>query len=116
MIGIFNKNPDVIAYGVRQARTVSLFFCLLAFSHSVAAVCRGAGKTFVPMIIMLSVWCVIRIAYILTVMHFTGEIGYIYWAYPITWGISSIIYLFYYLFSDWAHGFEKKVKENGGSE
>lgn len=116
LIGIFNNNPEVIAYGVRQARTVSLFFCLLAFSHSVAAVCRGAGKTFVPMIIMLTVWCVIRIAYILTVMHFTGEIGYIYWAYPITWGISSIIYLLYYLFSDWAHGFEKKVKENGGSE
>lgn len=116
LIGIFNKNPDVITYGVRQARTTSLFFCLLAFSHSVAAVCRGAGKAFVPMFIMLSVWCVIRIVYILTVMHFTGEIGYIYWAYPITWGISSVIYLLYYLFSDWVHGFDKKKKTKSNKE
>ena len=40
-------------------------------------------------------------------MHYVHEIQYIYWAYPITWGISSIIYLFYYLFADWIHGFDR---------
>lgn len=107
LIGLFDQTPGVIELGVRQARTVALFYCLLAFSHSVAAVCRGAGKAFVPMCVMLSVWCVIRILYIMAVMHFTGEIGYIYWAYPITWAISSVIYLIYYLRSDWVHGFEQ---------
>ncbi len=107
-IGIFDDNPGVIAYGVQQARTAALFYCLLAFSHSVAAVCRGAGKAFVPMFIMFSIWCVLRVAYISLVMHFFGEIGYIYWAYPLTWGISSVIYLIYYLFSDWIHGFDPK--------
>ena len=107
LIGFFDQTPGVIAYGVQQARTAALFYCLLAFSHSVAAVCRGAGKAFVPMCVMLSVWCVIRILYIILVMRLTGEIGYIYWAYPLTWGISSVIYLIYYLRSDWVHGFEK---------
>lgn len=107
LIGIFDQTPGVIAFGVRQARTVALFYCLLAFSHSVAAVCRGAGKAFVPMCVMLSVWCVIRIIYIILVMKLTGEIGYIYWAYPITWAISSVIYLVYYLKSDWIHGFDQ---------
>lgn len=108
LIGLFDKNPDVIALGVLQARTLTLFYCLLAFSHSVAAVCRGAGKAFVPMCVMLSVWCAVRILYIMLVMHFFGEIRYVYWAYPLTWGISSVIYLLYYLFSDWVHGFEKE--------
>lgn len=107
LVGIFDQTPGVIAFGVRQARTVALFYCLLAFSHSVAAVCRGAGKAFVPMCVMLSVWCVIRIIYIILVMRLTGEIGYIYWAYPLTWAISSVIYLIYYLKSDWIHGFEQ---------
>ena len=93
----------------KRARTVALFYCLLAFSHSIAAVCRGAGKAFVPMCIMLSVWCVLRITYIAAIMHWIGEIRYIYWAYPLTWGISSVIYLVYYLFSDWVHGFDKSV-------
>ena len=109
LIGIFDDNPGVIAYGVQQARTAALFYFLLAFSHSVAAVCRGSGKAFVPMLIMFSVWCVLRVAYIAVVMHLFGEIGYIYWAYPITWAISSVIYLFYFLFSDWIHGFDPKV-------
>lgn len=110
-IGLFDQTPGVIGFGVQQARTVALFYCLLAFSHSIAAVCRGAGKAFVPMVIMLSVWCVIRIAYIIAVMQITGEIRYIYWAYPLTWSISSVIYLIYYLFSDWVHGFEGNAKQ-----
>ena len=108
LTAIFTETPEVIALGVEQARTISLFYCLLAFSHAVASVCRGAGKAFVPMTIMLVFWCVVRIAYITTVMHFVHDIQYIYWAYPITWSLSSIVYLIYYHFSDWVHGFEKK--------
>ena len=107
LISLFDSTPGVVALGVQQARTVALFYCLLAFSHSIAAVCRGAGRAVVPMMIMLSVWCVIRIIYIMLVVHFIGEIGYIYWAYPLTWAISSTIYLIYYLRSDWVHGFER---------
>ena len=108
LISLFTETPEVIALGAREMRTISLFFCLLAFSHAVAAVCRGAGKAFVPMIIMLLFWCVIRILYITIVMHIVHEIQYIYWAYPLTWSLSSIVYLIYYHFSDWVHGFEKK--------
>ena len=108
LIGMFDSNPEVITLGVQQARTVSLFFCLLAFSHAVAAVCRGAGKAFVPMFVMLSIWCGIRLLYIQIVMTFVGELPYIYWAYPMTWGLSTIVYLIYYNCSDWIHGFDNK--------
>ena len=110
LIGLFDNSPGVLEYGVRHARTVSLFFFLLALSHAIAAVCRGAGKAFVPMFVMLSVWCVLRIIYIMIVMRVFGEIGYIYWAYPITWVISSVIYILYYRFSDWIHGFDSKER------
>ena len=110
IISLFDSTPQVVYYGTLQARTVSLFYCLLALSHSIAAVCRGAGRAVVPMAVMLSVWCVIRVSYIIAVMHFFGEIHHIYWAYPITWTISSVIFILYYLFSDWVHGFEKKAK------
>ena len=108
LIGMFDSNPEVIRLGVQQARTVSLFFCLLAFSHAIAAVCRGAGKAFVPMFVMLSIWCGIRLLYIQIVMTFIGELSYIYWAYPLTWGLSTIVYFIYYNCSDWIHGFDNK--------
>ena len=110
LVGMFDSNATVIELGTRQARTVCLFYFLLAFSHAVAAVCRGAGKAFVPMFVMLSIWCAVRIAYIAIVTRFWGDIGLIYWAYPITWGISSVIYLIYYNCSDWIHGFDKEMR------
>lgn len=106
LVSLFDKTEQVIVYGTEQARTVSLFYFLLAYSHSVASVCRGAGKAIVPMIVMLGVWCVLRVGYIWTVMKLYNDIRYIYWAYPITWAISSVIYMIYYYCSHWECGFE----------
>ena len=109
--GLFTSTPEVIELASTQSRTVSLFYFLLAFSHCVAAVQRGAGRAFVPMIIMLSVWCVFRVIYVNVCMANWKNIILLFTAYPLTWGISSVIYLFIHIFSDWTHGFEKK-KEN----
>lgn len=108
LMSLFTSDREVINIGTHQAHTVALFYCLMALSHAIAAVCRGAGKAFVPMFIMLSVWCIFRILYILVVMQVCRKLDFIYWAYPLTWGISTVIYLLYYHFSDWMHGFEKK--------
>ncbi len=107
LTALFDNTKEVIRLASMHAHTTGLFYFLLAYSHSVAAVCRGAGKAFVPMTVMLSVWCVFRITYILTVMKLFGKIELIYWAYPITWSISSVIYFIYYRCSDWVHGFDK---------
>ena len=111
LIRLFNDDPEVIRLGVQQARTEALFYFLLAFSHIIAGICRGAGRAVIPMGIMLTVWCVIRIIYITIMMQFVHEIEYIYWAYPFTWGISSVIYLIYYCKSYWIHGYEKRKRE-----
>ena len=104
---LFSSDPDVIAIGVLQFRTEALFYCLLAFSHCTAGVCRGAGKAVVPMTVMLAVWCVFRIAYITAAMRLVHEIQYLFWAYPITWGISSLIFCIYFYRSNWLHGLDK---------
>lgn len=105
LIAAFTKDPQVIAFGVSQARTVTLFYSLLAFSHCAAGILRGAGKPVVPMNIMLSIWCVLRITYITIIIKFIPEITAIFWAYPLTWALSSIIFLIYLLKSDWLHAF-----------
>ena len=106
LISVFVTDPESIAIGVRQAHIEALFYCLLSFSHCIAGICRGAGKAFVPMFIMLAIWCVLRITYITIAMHIDHNIIWLFWAYPLTWFISSVIYLIYYLKSDWIHGFE----------
>ena len=108
-VSAFVDEPEAIAIGVTQCRVESLFFCLLAFSHCIAGVCRGAGKAFVPMFVMLSVWCVLRVIVVSVAMSLSHTIILLFWVYPLTWFISSVIYLVYYLKSDWIHGFDKKA-------
>lgn len=108
LIGLFDKSPEVIAYGVKQARTEALFYCLLSLSHCMAGIIRGSGKTIVPMLVMLICWCVIRVTYITITTHYIPDITVIFWAYPITWSLSSIAFTMYYLKADWMHNFEKK--------
>ena len=108
-ISAFVSKPESVQIGILQCRTEALFFCMLSFSHCVAGICRGAGKAFVPMLVMLGVWCVFRILYITVAMRLSHEIVLLFWAYPITWMISSVIFLLYYLRSDWIHGFDKAV-------
>ena len=108
LAGLFSRTPEVIALAVRQAREEALFFCWLAYSHAVASVCRGSGKAFVPMAVMLAIWCVFRISYITIIMRLTHEIQFIYLAYPITWSMSSIVFFIYYHKSNWVHGFDQK--------
>jgi len=109
MVGLFNQDPQVIAYGTLQARTLTWFYCLLAFSHAVAGVMRGAGRAVVPMIVMMVCWCAIRVSYITLVAQPSGDIQMVFWAYPITWSLSSIAFAIYYLKADWPHYLDKKA-------
>ena len=92
LIGLFNGEPEVVAFGVSDARTVALFYCLLAFSHCCADILRGYGRPVVPMAVMLAVWCVFRITYITVTVRLIPDIRVVFWAYPITWTISSILF------------------------
>ena len=107
LASFFDNNPEVVAIATLQARTESLFYFLLAFSHCVSGILRGAGKSTVPMYVMLIAWCAIRITYITIAVQIVPVVQTIYLAYPLTWSISSVIFLIYYLKVDWVHGFEK---------
>lgn len=106
LVRLFNSDPNVVHIAVTQSRIESLFFFLLSFSHAIAGVCRGAGKAMVPMLVMPSVWCLLRVIFISIGMSFAHDYRILFWAYPLTWLVSSAIFLVYYLKSDWVHGYE----------
>lgn len=106
VIPLFNDDPAVVEIGVNQMRTESVFFFALAFAHAVSAVMRGAGRARMPMYTMLLCWCIIRVAYVTVAVRYYPVIETVYWAYPITWLLSCVIFLIYYLKADWIHTFD----------
>ena len=107
LIGFFCESAEAISFGTQHMRTICLFFFLLAFSHCIAGVLRGAGKATVPMFTMLACWCVFRVTYISVAVKLVNQLTTVSWAYPITWALSSIVFLIYFLKADWIHNFDR---------
>ena len=85
------------------------FFFLLATSHGLAAVLRGAGKAMIPMFVMLGCWCIFRVTFISIMVPLTHSINVVNWVYPITWSMSAVILTIYYFKADWVHGLDLKT-------
>lgn len=108
-VALFTDSAEAIAIGARKNRTAALFYFALALSHCFAGILRGAGRAKTPMFVMLGTWCLFRVAYIQTAVHFVPDnIDVVFWAYPITWLLSTTIFFIYYVRSDWLHGFERR--------
>jgi len=111
LIGIFSESAEAIELGAQHMRTICLFNFMLAFSHCIASVMRGAGKATVPMFTMLACWCVIRVSYITVAVKLVNKLTTVSMAYPISWTLSSIVFLIYFLKADWIHNFDKDLKK-----
>ncbi len=115
LISFFTDSAEAINYGAQHMQTICLFYCLLALSHCIAGVMRGAGKATVPMFTMLACWCVIRVSYITVALKFVNELTTVSWAYPITWSLSSVVFLIYFFSVDWMHTFERNEAKEKAS-
>lgn len=115
LISIFGNNKDVIASGVQRAHLNALFYFLLSFSHCISGVLRGAGRSKIPMLTMLICWCVIRVSYIKIATHLINDIVVVFWAYPLTWFLSSVVFLIYYKKSNWLEEYKNKALRTQGT-
>ena len=111
LIGIFNDDPVVIDFGTRHMRTIAPFYFLLATTHCISSVLRGAGKTTLPMVTMLAVWCIFRVSYVTVAVRFVNQLETVSWAYPITWTISSVILFIALLKSNWLQHFQRQEEK-----
>ena len=107
LIAFFNDTPEVVTFGTLHMQTVCLFYFLLAFTHCIAAIMRGAGITTFPMLTLLACWCVLRVSYITVAVRIVNQLTTVSWAYPLTWTCSSIVFLIYFLKADWIHNFDR---------
>lgn len=97
----FSSDPEVIAFGMEKAQISTLFFFVVAYSHLMAGIFRGAGRSIVPMFVMLFFWCLVRVVYVTITLQYINKITVVFWAYPITWTLSSIVFTIYYFKVDW---------------
>ena len=94
---IFNKEPDVIALGRQIIGVTFPFYFLYSILQIVGDGMRGVGKSKGPMLIILINICIIRTALLFLIVPRVRDIRGVAAAYPVTWALTAICMVIYYL-------------------
>lgn len=105
MVRLFNKESEVVRYGVLFLRMCVFFMLFSCVNQVLAGALRGIGNAKVPMIIMLSSFVVFRQIYLLIATRISDTAAVVGFGYPAGWIVSAALMTAYYLFSGW----EKKL-------
>lgn len=95
---IFSSEKNVISYGVKVVKITFPFYFLYVILECFSGAIRAFGKSIPPMIIILASFCGLRIIVLIELLKKYKDIKVIACTYPISWAISSLGVLLYYIF------------------
>ncbi|MCK9190941.1 MAG: MATE family efflux transporter [Sphaerochaetaceae bacterium] len=98
---MFSDDPEVIKVGVMRAHLIAPALGILAITHCMSSIFRGAGRAILPMIVMLTCFCFFRVTFITIALKFNHDIRLVFAAYPISWTMSTLIFVIYYFKVNW---------------
>ncbi len=107
IVALFNQDPSVVEHGVLFLRLCVFFMVFCCFNQVVAGALRGAGKSKVPMIIMLYSFVLFRQIYLFIATRIYNHPTVVGFGYPAGWILCGTSLILYYRFSGW----EKKLME-----
>lgn len=93
---LFTKDPLVIEKGVEIVRFMAPVFFTYVFIEIFSGTLRGMGNSFIPMIITSLGVCTLRIVWLFTLVPIYPEIKTVLFSYPLTWVVTSILFITYY--------------------
>jgi putative MATE family efflux protein len=96
ILRIFVKNEEVIRIGFQMIKFLAPFYVIYIGVEIFSGVLRGMGDALFPMIITMSGVCVLRVLWILFAFPMNRTLEMVEMSYPITWAVTSMLYLVYY--------------------
>ena len=101
LLRLFTNDAAVIELGHKvmwfTAPFYATFVCIEIFSGAV----RGTGDSLKPMLLTCSGVCVLRVLWVLLVLPHFRVLETVLVSYPISWTVTSILYIIYYARGNW---------------
>ena len=101
LLRLFTGDQSVIQLGGHimwyTAPFYATFVCIEIFSGAV----RGTGDSLKPMLLTCSGVCVLRVLWVLLVLPHFPVLETVLVSYPISWTVTSILYIIYYARGNW---------------
>lgn len=99
VLGLFTDDVNVINIGIQMLNFLALAWPLFNIIEVISSVTKACGDVVIPMIIAAIGICGVRIIWLITVPIDT--VIKALWCYPISWIITAIVFVIYYLRGKW---------------
>ena len=107
LVSLFNRDEQVLYYGVLFLRLNSIFDPLNVTNQIQAGALRGVGDAQTPMFIMIGSFVVFRQIYLFIISRLTSSIYPIALSYPIGWIVCSLLMFWHIKRSGWDNKISK---------
>lgn len=94
---IFTGDAIVVEIGMEMVRFMVPFYSIYVFIEILSGALRGTGNVLIPMLMTCGGVCLLRLIWIIVMLPIHREIITIIFSYPISWSITALMFIFYYL-------------------
>lgn len=101
LLKLFSSDAEVLALGVQTMWQMVPFYFTFILIEILSGAIRGTGDSLIPMIMTCTGICVLRVVWIFVVLPLKPDFSTLVLSYPVTWTITSILFLIYYLKGTW---------------
>lgn len=109
---LFTDDEEVLALAAYILRFYAPFFVTYVGSDILSGAIRGTGEAFKPMMLTMFGTCILRIIWIFTAVQIHHTIEMVMWSYPMTWMVTTGMFIIYYLRGKWMKGEKKPSEKN----
>lgn len=97
IFGLFTTDQAVIRIGSHMISFLLPAYSIYVIIAILSGALRGAGKVLVPMLLTCGGVCTLRIIWLFTMMPGHPGINTIMLSYPISWSITAVLFIVYYI-------------------
>ncbi len=95
---LFTTDGEVVRIGIDMLRFLVPFYFTYVSIEILSGALRGVSDCWVPMILSCVGICALRVIWLMVVVPMRRDIFMIMFSYPLTWTVTSVLFLGYYLF------------------
>ena len=110
MFRLFANEKAVIREGMRMLHLIAPFYFTYVCIEVLSGAVRGAGDSLIPTLMTLGGICLLRLVWLLAVVSRWRTVTMTVLSYPITWTVTTVLFLVYYLRGGWL----KRCREKAG--
>ncbi len=100
---LFTTEAVVIEGGMQILSFLAPWWLAYVAIEVLSGIIRGSGDSFIPMVITLFCVCVLRLVWLFTAVPRWNSIITVLACYPISWSITSLLFLIYWFSGKWLH-------------